>query len=252
MLFKRFLHKLLYLYSILTNPLLKLQRRDPFTIPVIIINFNQLATLKILVTDLRKYGFTNIIIIDNDSTYPPLLSYYTEIVSSSNAKVIFKNQNAGHKVFFNSPDLIQKYAPGYYFLTDPDIILNPDLPSDFPYIMLKHLDKYFSQITKVGFALQIDDLPFKLRNRDTILRIEQGYYAHELEKNVFLAETDTTFALYKPAYPMKNYNIGFYKGVRVAGNFTARHEGWYVDVDNMTPEQEYYYNNSDPAIHSSK
>lgn len=48
------------------------QMQDHKSIPVIIINFNQLFYLKQLVDFLIRREFKNIIIIDNASTYQPL------------------------------------------------------------------------------------------------------------------------------------------------------------------------------------
>ena len=45
-------------------------------IPIIINNFNRLSTLKELLTSLEQRGYNNIHILDNASTYPPLLAYY--------------------------------------------------------------------------------------------------------------------------------------------------------------------------------
>lgn len=43
---------------------------------VVINNRNRLSTTKKMVADLLKRGTTNIIIIDNESTYIPLLEWY--------------------------------------------------------------------------------------------------------------------------------------------------------------------------------
>ena len=49
---------------------------DYHDIPVIINNFNRLEYLKKLIESLEIRGYRNIYIIDNLSTYPPLLQYY--------------------------------------------------------------------------------------------------------------------------------------------------------------------------------
>ena len=45
-------------------------------IPIIINNRNRYEYLIQLIASLEKRGYTNIYIIDNDSSYPPLLDYY--------------------------------------------------------------------------------------------------------------------------------------------------------------------------------
>ena len=45
---------------------------DARQIPIIINSFNRLTTLKQLISSLEQRGLTNIYILDNNSTYPPL------------------------------------------------------------------------------------------------------------------------------------------------------------------------------------
>ena len=47
--------------------------RDAKEIPIIINNFNRLTTLRLLTETLTACGYTNIYILDNASTYPPLV-----------------------------------------------------------------------------------------------------------------------------------------------------------------------------------
>ena len=49
------------------------------SVPIFIINYNRLSYIEKFVSQLEMYGFTNINIIDNCSTYPPLLEYYKKI-----------------------------------------------------------------------------------------------------------------------------------------------------------------------------
>ena len=65
--------------------------QDYKEIPIIINNRNRYTFLKQLIDTLRKDGYSNIIVLDNDSTYPPLLDYY----NSCPAKVIFLKENLG-------------------------------------------------------------------------------------------------------------------------------------------------------------
>lgn len=48
-------------------------------IPIIINNYNRLEMLTKLIHGLENKGYHNLYIIDNQSTYPPLLEYYTKI-----------------------------------------------------------------------------------------------------------------------------------------------------------------------------
>ena len=61
------------------NKKVKGQKRNPLSVPIIIINYNRLKDLKELVSFLLERKHENIIIVDNKSSYPPLLEYYEQI-----------------------------------------------------------------------------------------------------------------------------------------------------------------------------
>lgn len=233
-----------YKYSIFTNSLLKRQRKNPLSIPVIIINFNQLYYLEKLISFLLIRKFENIIIIDNHSSYPPLLEYYKSIENLTT--IHYLDENLGHKVFYKKPELFNKYAKGYYFLTDADIVPNENLPENFPSKMLTILDKYFRATTKVGMALRIDDIPNSFPLKDEVLSWEKQFWQIELESQIYKAHIDTTFALYKPGYFYDEHK-DFIKGIRIAGLYTSRHGGWYKDMNNLTEEELYYQNTANAS-----
>ncbi|MGJ7033665.1 hypothetical protein [Niabella hirudinis] len=214
------------------------QRKNPHTIPVIIINYNQLATLKSLIRFLEERHFSNIVIVDNCSSYPPLLHFYEEIKDRITIEKMPANE--GHDVFFKSDDLQRRYGRGYYVLTDPDVIPNPDTPADFMKTLIRHLHNNIYAITKVGLALDIESIPDTYPLKSTVIRWEKKFWENELAADIYLAEIDTTFALYKPLYPKLGFEVNFYTGIRIAGNFTAKHLGWYIDPENITDEQLYY------------
>lgn len=67
-------------------------------IPIIINNFNRLTTLCLLIEALEKRGYSNIYIIDNASTYPPLLEYYNKCPYT----VFRLTENLGFKALWKS------------------------------------------------------------------------------------------------------------------------------------------------------
>ncbi len=50
-----------------------------FQIPIYFINRNRFKTLKKFIDWLQNSGFKNIKVLDNQSTYAPLIDYYNEI-----------------------------------------------------------------------------------------------------------------------------------------------------------------------------
>jgi hypothetical protein len=216
-----------------------LQILYPKTIPVIIINFNQLKALKQLIDFLLERKFTKIFIIDNHSTYEPLLNYYNKIEKS--VKIIKLDTNEGHMVFFKNENLFNKLAQGFFILTDPDILPNKRLPKNFMRILIKNLLKYDEWVTKVGFALDVLNIPDSYPAKDKVKAWEQRFWKNEVEKDIYLTSLDTTFALYKPlSYAEYHENDNHFKALRIAGDFTCDHLGWHIDYSNLTDEQKYY------------
>ncbi|RQO31933.1 hypothetical protein DBR32_03765 [Taibaiella sp. KBW10] len=222
----------------ISTPLVKAQINNPFSIPILIINYNQLFFLKQQVDFLVGRGFHNIVIIDNLSDYPPLLAYYNDLPKGVIAERMDKNY--GHMVFFESDYLQEKYGKGYYVVSDADIVPNQSCPANFMSVLINQLNKHFQNITKVGFALRIDDIPDSYALKKNVHKWEQKFWENELEKDVFAANIDTTFALYKPNYPSSFFKLPFLAGLRIAGDFTAKHGGWYLDVTNPSAEMLHY------------
>lgn len=223
------------LISIVNNTVRK-QKKDTSIIPIIIINYNRLADLKTLITFLQDRKHKNIIIVDNKSTYPPLLEYYKTIEH----KVVIEkmDKNYGHMVFWENRYLYEKYSKGYYIITDADIIPNKNLPQNYIEQLINILDKHKS-VTKVGFALRIDNIPESYIHKQKVIDWEKKYWDNPIAEDLYLNELDTTFAVYPPRY---NYNLlNFYFAIRVAGNFTAQHNGWYIDDKNLTEEEVFYF-----------
>ena len=127
--------------------------RDAKEIPIIINNFNRLTTLRLLTETLTACGYTNIYILDNASTYPPLLEYYKTCPFT----VFHLNQNLGFKALWKSP-LKKRFCNDYYIYTDSDVIPSDYCPKDFIDYFFKELKKHpFAR--KIGFSLRIDNIP---------------------------------------------------------------------------------------------
>jgi hypothetical protein len=218
------------------NSLIRNQIKQPLSIPIIIISFNQMFYLKKLIDFLLKSKFTNIIIVDNKSTYPPLLAYFNDIETNDQITIHRLTENKGHLVFWEDKTLFQKYSKGYYVVTDADIVPIENIPINFITQFRKLLDKY-NDITKVGFSLFLEDIPDSNPNKGNIINWEQQFWSKK-ENNFFKASIDTTFALYRPNYNRNTKD--FLKGIRTDKPFTARHGGWYVNPNELTEEQKYY------------
>ena len=56
--------------------------------PIFIQNFNQVSYLRRLIGWLDARGYQNICVIDNNSSYPPLLRFYDELESRPTIKIV--------------------------------------------------------------------------------------------------------------------------------------------------------------------
>ncbi|MDD2426461.1 MAG: glycosyltransferase family 2 protein [Bacteroidales bacterium] len=213
-------------------------------IPIIINNYNRISSLKSLISFLENKGYTNIYIIDNASTYPPLLEYYKTIPY----KIFYLDKNTGSRALWKT-GIYKQFHNNFFAYTDSDILPVEECPEDFldhfRNILLRH--RYSS---KVGFGLKIDDLPSHYRHREAVIEWEKRFWIAKAEEGLYRAPVDTTFALYRPyGSPKANWYI---KNLRTGGNYVARHIPWYSDSGNLTDEELFYIKNCRTTTHWTK
>lgn len=209
-------------------------------IPIYIISFNRLSYIKQLVEILEKYHLYNIHIIDNASTYPPLLEY----LKKTPYTVHHMKKNYGHTVFFDAPDFKSIRENEYYVLTDPDVIPVEECPSDFMDYFYHLLEKY-PKYNKVGFSLKLDDIDDDTDYKRTVKGWEKQFYKSKInffQPYLYNSYIDTTFALYRPQKKWQTKN--FYKAIRVSFPYEAKHLPWYKDLSKPSDE-DIFYSNSD-------
>lgn len=237
-------HNCVILFNKLRWNIFGKQITNPKDIPIIINNYNRLTYLKSLINSLTRRGYTNIYILDNKSTYPPLLEYY----KSCPFTVIHLSGNLGYKALWES-DVFNRFKHSYYVYTDSDMEINPDCPDDFMQHFLNILKRYpLSQ--KVGFGLQIDDLPDHFINKEKVIEHESRFWTREVEPGIYKADIDTTFALYRPY--CKGVASIYQEVYRTGRPYIIKHLPWYVDTNNMSDEELYYVNNISQSTHWSK
>lgn len=207
------------------------------SVKVVINNRNRLSTTKKMVETLLSLNADeHIIIIDNESTYPPLLEWYEQVMNNpkywGKVEVMFC-KNEGHLALWGTG--LYKELGEYFVYTDSDIELNEDFPMDWKEIML---NLHLQYDKKVALALKIDDIPEHYRYRNQVTRNEGRWWLVEVQEDLYLADTDTTFFL------MKNFGDNQYQSVRIARHdMIARHAPWYHDLDNLDDEEKYYLAN---------
>ena len=204
------------------------------TIKIVINNRNRLSTTKTMVEHLLFLNPNEqIIIIDNGSTYPPLLKWYESIKNKVDIRL---NKNEGHLALWATQ--LDKELGEYFIYTDSDIELNTLMPSNFKEVMLGMLNKH--NVIKCALAIRVDDIPEHYKYKNQVIRNEGRWWLNEVEKDVFTADTDTTFFL------MKNIGDNTFKSVRLASkDLICRHIPFYCDLENLNEEEKYYLENHD-------
>jgi hypothetical protein len=219
-------------------------------IPIFIISWNQYTYVKSTVDQLQAYDKNmKIYIIDNKSTYEPLVKYLKEIDGKNGVKVLFQPENYGHKVY-ERPEIME-LGGEKYIVTDPDLKFNPKMPKNFLDIMSELSDKY--KTNKIGLALDIKnniDLSKKLHGVEgtTFATNESKYWTdpvkEETKYELYRAVIDTTFALINKKYRVVG---SMDNSIRIAGDFTAVHRPWTLnnEKDLLPGEMDFYLNNKD-------
>lgn len=218
----------------LINQLMRPKCLNIKSIPIIINNRNRLTYMKMLISSLETRGYNNIYIIDNDSTYPPLLDYYSK---ECTYPIFYLNKNVGYNALWDS-GLIRKFRKSYFVYTDSDVVLSDECPADILEKAYSILERY-PKIHKVGPALEVKDIPKE--NWEHVWKVESDFWREIMQGDKFLlykARIDTTFALYRP-YVTKH--LGTYRPqIRMGHPYVARHMPWYEMRDDL-PEDSLYY-----------
>lgn len=200
-------------------------------IPVFIVNRNRHAAMVQLIDWLRAGGTRKIVILDNASTYPPLLAYYDALPDGVN--VLRLPQNHGPYVLWQQR--VHEVLETPYVLTDSDIVPAQGCPSDLVGRLYETMRRY-PDASKVGPALRIDNLPDGYADADTVRKWESQFWEHPVAPGVFAAPIDTTFALY-PARADFSIND---RALRLGRPYIVEHTPWYAQEDALSDEERYY------------
>jgi hypothetical protein len=213
--------------------------------PIFIVSFNRLTFLRKMVTRLLEMGQQRIIIVDNGSTYEPLLQYYEEIYKE--IELLRMGRNYGYAVMkriFRDPAFNRNYQLNQenFIYSDDDIVPIEECPSDFIEKFNAVLAKY-NRAAKVGFGLKINDIPDSFKCKSNVVKVMETYCREE-EKihddqigiDLYPVPIDTTLACgragVEPGWTMHALRMGF--------PYLARHLPWYINSESLSEEDQYY------------
>lgn len=206
---------------------------NPLLNPLVVIpTFENLDYLKNTLNQLEQRNMNRIVILDGGSRNGEMVSYFDSL-SLNGICVIRLSNNPGprwcweHTAFYDA-------LPDVFCVTDPDLLFNPELPERFVETLYELTEEF--EIGKAAFALTLNEEVdaaafFAGRRFRTITSWEAQYWEKPLKSRanveVYLAETDTTFAVYNkrffnPASP--------HHAVRVAGPYAAIHIPWFPEL----------------------
>lgn len=174
-----------------------------------------------------------IIIVDNASTYEPLLEWYKTCPYA-----IYRcRENLGQNAAWKSGVVWDWKGGDYYVVSDPDLDL-----SGVPLDMLDYLEEAYVRwptVQKAGLSLQIDDLPDHFPQKAEVQKWEAQFWRERLDPQFYHAPVGHTFALYNRQRPCVSW-LQPMCSVRAAQPYTARHQPWYLDSSNL-PEEFLQY-----------
>jgi|TARA_B110000858_G_scaffold172471_1_gene203633 hypothetical protein len=191
-------------------------------IKALLINRNLLTTFKNTLEFLRKEPRVEIHILDQESTYPPLLEFYKTITE----EIHYAKNEGPYSAWDPKYEYLRK---GYFIVADTDCIYD-NVPDDWLDVMLHAINQPGSP--KIGFSLEIEDLPNTDQGKQSYAH-EAKYWENKIDLG-WDAHVDTTFALYRA-------NLSFsYNGIRLDKPYCIQHAPWYID-DCCIPEEWQYY-----------
>jgi glycosyltransferase involved in cell wall biosynthesis len=212
------------------------------SIPIYIPTFNNPTYLLNFIKQLEKNDAKNLVVIDNDSTYPPMKECLSII--EQKYKVVRLDQNFGPHYILRNKQFYQS-LPELFCLSDPDLEFSTSLPVDF--INELKIISEVHKVGKVGLALEFssEDVMhselFLDGQKVGAIEYEQQFWTNNIGKNqtgddLYRTTLDTTFALYNKTYfdPEDRYTA-----IRVAGKFTAKHLGSLSN--SIVPKSESIY-----------
>jgi hypothetical protein len=207
-------------------------------IPIVILNRDRLYPLIEQVTVLKSYGYHNITIIDNRSTYQPLLDWYKQ----SDIDVFYNDitENSCHAfrdLVLCGHERFNKIISDWYVFNDSDIIPEKTAPDDFIEHMIAYAIKYGK--TKVGMSIRIDDIDRTYPLNEWVYSYESLYWTNEIidgDVKLYPHPIDTTFAVHAPnILPTWSNDT-----LRVGNPYIVKHAPFYYDPDNLPLDEQYY------------
>lgn len=208
-------------------------------IPVFVIVRNRLTTTQRLAHQSAALPDAVPILIDNDSTWQPLLDWY----ATCDFEVVRLADNVGHhapwlRVIPQASEFEKRWGVTKYIVTDCDLDIG-ECPSDLLSVLAEPFE--WPGTIKAGLGLRIDDLP---PWQEAVAKWESRWWKRPVDsmKRFYHALIDTTFAMYDVRTPHATVmRVVGVKSFRTGPPYLARHVPWYLDSENLDEENRHYF-----------
>jgi hypothetical protein len=202
---------------------------DWYDVPIIVNVRDRLSDLLEQLDWFEVKGYDNILLLDNDSTYPPLVEWLRTCP--------YKLQRLRANIGSRAPWLADvPERAGWFVYTDCDVVPTEHCPGD----LIAHLYgllRAHPEVPKAGVGIFLDDAPnFRDRYREQRWHNAAEFWAGDC----FRVPVETTLALYRPGTPFQ------FEAVRSGRPYEARHLPFYRE-DHPTEEDLYYLAHARPS-----
>ncbi len=204
------------------------------SVPVFVNVFNRITTTRKLCEQIAAIDNAVPIIVDNNSTWEPLLEWYR----TCPFQVIRLTENLGHHAPWKA-GIVGQQRHGLYCVTDCDLDLDGIPANLMEVLQAPFYWRRMPTVVKSGVALRIDDLPAW---QTQVKEWESRFWKHRVGGDYYSAPIDTTLAMYRAQTPHRiATKVAGVRAVRVGGQYTARHVPWYLDTTNLDEENANYF-----------
>jgi hypothetical protein len=211
-------------------------------IPVIIINRDLVTWPSKMVEAIKTFDSVgDIIIVDNQSTYEPLLKWY----KTNPCDIVYSKFNGQSSPWdMNIPE---KMGYSYYVVSDPDLDLS-ETPKDC-LVHLKNKLESHTEYDRIGLSLSNYDVSDRSPYHSHLKTWYNNYWKPESINDGLLTQQlfDTTFGIYH----IDRHFSG--KSCCADKPYSAKHIPWEItheelyDLKNINPEFFYYLQHATPS-----
>jgi len=243
-------------------------------IPIYLNARNLLTPLRAMVERLAAIPAAGpIVIVDNASTWPPLLAWYAEIerapgftpgpIETRKIRIVRLRKNRGELAPFQLPSRDSQLPSPFFAVSDPDLDIS-GVPDDFLAVLAYGLNRHPHRV-KAGLSLRIDDLPPEAPFTRQVLRHESRFWQRTLPPSTlnsqpsyspgvkpgarpifYDANVGLTFAVYRG--PIRRSAFRYAPALRAAPPYTARHLPWYLTPETLDDEWRYYFQHAEGRL----